>query len=76
MQKGRNTAGIDPHAIYPLATFREITRLGSSSTRKARAAGLPLPTFVVGRVHFVEGAAAIDWLKAVAAMQSNEGGVD
>lgn len=52
-----------PEELYPLAVLREHTGLGENCIARLRRAGVQLPVIRVGRRCFVEGAAAIEFIK-------------
>ncbi len=64
------TLPLDPNVIYPLPVFFRVSRLGESTVSKAaREYGIELRTRRVGRVKFVEGADACDFVRALAEAQ-------
>ncbi len=63
---------INAAEIYTLPEIKRRLRLGRWSFRKLRQAGLQV--IVVGRCSYVEGAAAIEALKAAAEVQADTAG--
>jgi len=59
-------AGLRPDSLYTLRGFKDAAGIGHSVIRRARNAGISLPTMTVGRRKFIEGKAAIQFLKSVA----------
>ena len=59
-------AGLRPGFLYTLRGFKDASGIGHSLIRRARNAGIALPTLTVGRRKFIEGKDAIQFLKSVA----------
>ena len=63
-------AGLQPGYLYTLRGFKDAAGVGNSLIRRARIAGIALPTLTVGRRKFIEGKDAIQFLKSVAKLSS------
>ena len=55
-----------PDALYSLHQFKLASGLGDSSIAKARAKGVELRTLRVGRVKYVRGSDAIEFIESAA----------
>lgn len=64
----RRVSAICPERLYPLRAFQEASGVGSTRMREGRLTGIHLATFNVGRRKFCTGAAAIEYLQALAAL--------
>ena len=62
--------GIRPDVLYTLSGFKSAAGIGHSLIRRARGAGIKLPTMTVGRRKFIEGAAAIKYLKSISQLDN------
>lgn len=71
--KPRAPQGIHPNAVYPIASFREISGISETRIRLARREGIDLPTMAVGRRKFVSGEDAIAFMQKLATAPNNGG---
>jgi hypothetical protein len=65
-----------PSALYPLPVLPEHAGLGETCIARLRRAGLRLPVIRVGRRCFVEGAAAIEFVRAAGELDARAGAAE